>query len=226
MFEISDVFILPTAGTYRSNELETMKEEYGWLHEYLEMLQLPFPSALQFIPDSQARNRIHAWSNFLQSKPRAVGAIIGGYPDNLGISLAVKYFRYAEWFCPDLMNRVNIVDGSQNNTVDDIKAIDPLLKQEAYKWVKIHFVSYRRHYLRITPTLKQLGYNYDGWMDSGEKPVLNPIIDKAMIAITNHDPLWEHIFGKWLRRRANLNAQKYRDQCTATKVPNLFLPRL
>lgn len=164
-------------------------------------------------PSNAGRLRIDSFLLLLDAHPEAAGAIIGGYPDRQGRTLAQKYYEYIARLSPENVGRIGIVSGKTNNTVDDLIGMaslaDPLLNQPRAA-TPLYFVSYPAHGQRILPTLRRLGYTNCTIINSQERPMYAGFMDTLLAWITRLDPLWSGPLGWFLRAQANRVAARFR----------------
>jgi hypothetical protein len=182
---MTSLVILPTAQTEAANR--TRPNRAGWA-------------------------RIEVFAKKLKEQPDANGVIIGGYPDPQGVSLAGYYRQAVLEKHPELEKQLLFVDGRTNNTVDDLRGMAQILRDDYKKPLssyQVTFCSYPSHYRRIKPALWALGFSHIMLADSGEDPTYPAFSDVVLLALAYLDPLWKGPLGSWARHKANQIAANY-----------------
>lgn len=156
-----------------------------------------------------------AYSLWRQNQRRAKVVICGGYPNHRGITLAEITAAYltAEPEVTAMRESLVVVDGSHNNTVQDVMAATSLLcaaLATTPSSLSVTFVSHPAHAARVLPVLTALGYGSIHFQPSGESGVVYGLKDTFMGWVSRHDPYWRGAFGRVFRALAWLRARQYR----------------
>ena len=120
-----------------------------------------------WIPNTRGQMRAAAAFKLALQTPDARIAIVGGYPNHAGFTLAD---RLAAWIQPLFdWHQLALVQGGGNRTIDDMVLVSrelDLVWPHSHTETQAIFCSELPHYARCEPTLRELGYQ-PGFLASG-----------------------------------------------------------
>lgn len=152
--------------------------------------------------------RLEKLVQLLQEKKKIDGvAIIGGWPDSMGLSEAQRYFNCLP---ESIRESVTIIDGLGNNTVDDIISLVGSLRKKYgnSSSIELQLITSPYHFRRIWRTVVKLKCSAK-MIESGEVRTLNPILNIILTFLNMVDPLWRSPGGRLMRTIANKRARNY-----------------
>lgn len=159
------------------------------------------------LPDEKACKRAAKIADLLLEDRDMPLCIIGGYPDVEGVTLAERMEAYFKQEHPSLANRILIVNGDSNNTVDDLvnlsKEIDRRKKDEN---IVLVLASRPTHCYRVYSTIFWLDYDCEMHSSREQVRFKDLAIDLIGSVVNCIDPFHKWFLGKKLREMANQNA--------------------
>jgi hypothetical protein len=179
-----------------------------------------FPSR----PDALGIQRLEALAEESRRKPEAKIALIGGYKDINGYSLAERYFVWLNAYYPDIAKKVIVVDGRTDNTRDDLKSLREWIGDGPV--IKGMVSTHEAHYNRIKGKLRECRFDFD-LLPSGEDGSIFGLLDKIMCiwdrfaSSTRKIPFLKRFveFGDaQLRARALVNANTSKEETRLFRV--------
>ncbi|MCR4308052.1 MAG: hypothetical protein NUV80_05820 [Candidatus Berkelbacteria bacterium] len=166
---------------------------------------------IRLIPGRACQKRLEKAAKFLRSDRSARLAIVGGYRDDIARREAVVAERWFIQFCPDLADRIIIVDARANCTAEDMKLLPERMAtvSDKYLFLGVVIVSHPDHGgLAGIPLRLKLWQSFRYPIPirceaSGEPPPYGRVGLALRRFVYKHDPLWERFLSYPLRQHAN-----------------------
>lgn len=118
-----------------------------------------------WLPNERGIRRIEAAERCLDQYPDAALMVCGGYPNQHGVTYADRMAAYLRYNFPRMAERLVLVLGSYNRTIDDvfqgILILAGLLEERRVQFVPaestLFFCSEEPHFNRTVPTISAMG---------------------------------------------------------------------